>query len=117
MAKVLYFNGETELHNVTGMDNKEFAKRFPGAKCRRYDGYSMWVGRPVGSVERFIPGQGWDKSDLLPVERVITYKSNPSRHECDARCMNANGRTMNCECSCGGKNHGRANFICNEVAA
>lgn len=30
-------------------------------------------------------------------------------HVCDARCMNATG--PNCECSCGGKNHGGA-FIC-----
>ena len=116
MAKVLYFNGETELKGVTGMDNAEFASRFPGVKGRKYDGYSKWVGRPVGAVERFIPGQGWDKSDLLPVERVITFKSNPSLHECDARCMNATGRTMNCECSCGGKNHGRGAFACTEAA-
>lgn len=39
--------------------------------------------------------------------RVVEFKSFPSRHECDARCMNATGRTMKCECSCGGKNHGR----------
>jgi hypothetical protein len=117
MAKVLYFNGETELKNVTDMPNAEFAKRFPGVKGRRSDGYSMWVGRPDHLTERFIPGEGWDRSDLLPVERVVSYKSNPSKHVCDARCMNATGRTMNCECSCGGKNHGRAAFNCAEVAA
>lgn len=116
MAKTLYFNGETELVNITDMDNKEFVIRFPGVKGRRSDGYSMWVGRPAGTVEKFIPGHGWDRSDLLPVERIIGFKSNPSRHECDARCMNASGRTMNCECSCGGKNHGRGAFQCSEAA-
>lgn len=39
--------------------------------------------------------------------RKIEYKRHPSRHECDARCLNATGRVMKCECACGGKNHGR----------
>lgn len=30
-------------------------------------------------------------------------------HKCDARCMNATG--PNCECSCGGQNHGRAHSV------
>lgn len=55
--------------------------------------------------------QAWVK-----VTRVVERKSNPSRHECDARCLNANGRTMKCECACGGKNHGRGSFICAEAA-
>lgn len=41
------------------------------------------------------------------VTRMVTLKSNPSRHECDPRCQNATGRTMQCECACGGKNHGK----------
>jgi len=44
--------------------------------------------------------------------RKIEYKSFASKHECDSRCMNATGRVMKCECSCGGKNHGRGSFIC-----
>lgn len=40
-------------------------------------------------------------------ERKIEYKSNPSKHICDARCMNATGKIMRCECACGGANHGR----------
>jgi hypothetical protein len=48
----------------------------------------------------------------LQAQRMVTFKSNPSRHECDARCMNASGRSMQCECSCGGKNHGRGSFTC-----
>jgi hypothetical protein len=39
--------------------------------------------------------------------RAVDYKRNPSRHNCDNRCMNAAGRFMNCECSCGGVNHGK----------
>lgn len=36
--------------------------------------------------------------------RSIRYSTQASRHICDARCMAATG--PNCECSCGGKNHG-----------
>jgi hypothetical protein len=38
--------------------------------------------------------------------RQIEYKANPSKHECNAKCMGAHGRSMVCECKCGGKNHG-----------
>jgi hypothetical protein len=116
MAKTLYFSGETELARVTSMRNAEFANRFPGVKGRRYDGFSMQVGSPAGHASVFVTGEGWNHGQLLPVERIITFKSNPSKHACDARCMNATGRTMNCECSCGGKNHGRGAFQCSEAA-
>ena len=109
------FNGETtELCRLNDMPNAEFAKTFPGVKGRRYDGFAMLVGCPVGHTSKFVAGKGWDHGPVLPVTRVINYKSNPSKHECDARCMNASGRTMNCECSCGGKNHGRGAFACVE---
>ena len=49
---------------------------------------------------------------MLVAQRMVEFKSRPSRHECDARCMNATGRVMKCECSCGGKNHGRGSFLC-----
>lgn len=112
MNKTLHFNGETELTRISGMANAEFAKRFPGMKGRKFDGYAMLVGTPAGHASVFVAGEGWNHGPVLPVERVITFKSNPSNHICDARCMNATGRTMQCECSCGGKNHGRAAFSC-----
>lgn len=37
-------------------------------------------------------------------ERVIARLAQASNHKCDARCVHAKGR--NCECACGGKNHG-----------
>jgi hypothetical protein len=43
-----------------------------------------------------------------PANRVVQYKSNPSKHECNAKCMGAHGRSMVCECKCGGKNHGKS---------
>lgn len=53
-------------------------------------------------------------SGLLPngqrvkATRSVEYKSNPSKHECNAKCLGASGRSMKCECACGGKNHGVA---------
>jgi hypothetical protein len=44
---------------------------------------------------------------VLRCTRMVEYKSQPSRHQCDARCIHATGKVMRCECSCGGKNHGR----------
>lgn len=87
MAKIKYFNGENELQGVFEAKN----------------------GKLMGYVSKsnlyFVAGEGW--KGHLPVERRVEYKSNPSKHVCDVRCMNANGRTMKCECACGGKNHGR----------
>ena len=60
----------------------------------------------------YIEGAGW-----LRATRTVIRKGNPSMHECDARCINATGRTMQCECSCGGKNHGKGAFNCSGVAA
>lgn len=49
----------------------------------------------------------WSGTEWLKVTRVIEMKTRPSRHACDDRCVHARGRIMKCECSCGGKNHGR----------
>lgn len=100
MATIKYFSGDVQLDGVYGMDNAEFAKTFPTIKGRRFDSFSRMVGRIKGS------------NTVYPVERAIEYKSNPSKHICDARCINATGRIMKCECSCGGKNHGKASFKC-----
>lgn len=95
MAKIKYFNGENELSGVYHDNGKFF-------------GY-------VSKEDLvFVTGKGW--TGYVQADRVIEYKSNPSRHECDARCMNATGRVMKCECSCGGKNHGRGSFVCAEAA-
>jgi hypothetical protein len=106
MTTIKYFsdvNGQkVALSHPHGMDNTKFAAAFPGVKGRRYDGFQMLVGYADGSK---VP---------LPITRRIEFKSNPSLHVCDARCMNARGRT--CECSCGGKNHGASSFNCQAAA-
>jgi hypothetical protein len=95
MANIKHFNGETELVGVREQNGK-------------------LVGFASKSDLFFVEGRGWQ--GFTAVEHSIEFKSNPSRHECDARCLNAIGRVMKCECSCGGKNHGRGSFICAEAA-
>ena len=57
----------------------------------------------VNGVARiWVNGPGW-----LDANRKVDFKNNGKRHECDARCLNATGKHMNCECKCGGKNHGK----------
>jgi hypothetical protein len=56
--------------------------------------------RPAGMI-------GWTGSEWIKITRRVQYRSYMVKHECDSRCFNANGRTMNCECACGGANHGK----------
>jgi hypothetical protein len=104
MANFKYFsdiNGETvELVIVSQMRNEEFARRFPGVKGFRLDSFSKRVGYAAGATK---DGQE------LPMTRAIEYKSFPSRHECNAKCMGGKVNGM-CECKCGGKNHGAGMF-------
>lgn len=95
MANFRYFAGETQLTNV--------ALRGPGN--------GILAGIDPANPPVYVQGLGW--TGYVNVERSIRYSSQPSKHECDARCINATGRVMNCECSCGGKNHGKGAFKCN----
>jgi len=92
---VKYFSGNDEISSIRWISKTEADKLFPGIKCVRVDGYSVMAGWRPGHMQ---------DADLVPVTRSIFYNTNPSLHKCDARCMHAKGR--NCECSCGGKNHG-----------
>ena len=101
MAQFRYFadvNGtQIELEYWGGMDNAKFAAMFPGVKGKRFDSFERLVGRDATGA-------------FQPITRSIQRKRNPSMHKCDARCLNATG--FLCECSCGGKNHGAGNFVC-----
>lgn len=105
MANYRYFadiNGEAiELASIRHVG--------PGVRASAFEGV------PAGTKPVFVPGKGF--TGFIRATRKIEMKSAPSRHECDARCFNATGRIMKCECSCGGKNHGRGAFACIEVAA
>lgn len=99
--EVRFFAGDKRLKGV----------RHDGSASTRAE--SHW-GFPEDVEPAFVPGEGW-VGGLVRADRMVFYKARPSRHECDARCMNATGRTMNCECACGGRNHGRGHakkFVC-----
>lgn len=102
MSTIKYFSGAVELVYIRSLENKKFADKFPGIIGRRFDGYAKLVGYAAGATK---DGQE------LPVDRIVEFKSNARFHECDARCLNASGKIMRCECSCGGKNHGRGASI------
>jgi hypothetical protein len=95
MTKIKYFNGENELQGVYHDGKKAFG----------YVSKDHLV---------FVAGKGW--TGYVAADRKIEFKSNPSRHECDSRCVNATGLIMKCECSCGGKNHGRGSSMICEAA-
>lgn len=101
VANIKYFsdfNGESvSLKAIRDIPNKEFVDKFPGVKGRRSDGFSMWVGFSA------------ETGEMLPVTRTIEYKSNPSKHECNSKCLNGKHNGV-CECRCGGKNHGAGMF-------
>lgn len=109
MAKVTYYSDISRepvaLSAIHGMDNAQFGARWPGLRGKRFDGYQMLVGRSAD-------GQ------TMPVTRCVFRKTNPSNHKCSARCLNAKctGRGE-CECECGGRNHGRGMFTGLLVAA
>lgn len=85
-----YFSGTQEVSFNGAIRNSDFTVRFPNIKGVKQDSFSKFVGNYLGQV--------------MPITRIIQYKTNPSLHKCDARCQNAKGRI--CECECGGKNHG-----------
>lgn len=94
------FNGETvAITRWDLMNNKIFAETFPGVKGCKYDRYGL---------DKFV-GKHPVTGAIIPVTRNISYSLHPSKHKCDNRCMNAKGH--NCECICGGENHGKG-FSC-----
>jgi len=98
---IRYFSDTEEgavlLEAVHGMCNKLFAEKFPGIKGLRDDTFSKWVGYSTK-----------DKR-ILPATRKIEYKTKPSLHECNAKCLNGRHNGI-CECRCGGENHGKGMF-------
>jgi hypothetical protein len=98
-AKVMYYAPDgTELTGLLMIRNQRHAELFPGVKGTRADSFSHYVAFPPGAPFKD------DGTGSKPIARTIFFKKNPSLHKCDARCLNAKGH--NCECSCGGKNHG-----------
>jgi hypothetical protein len=77
----------------------------------------VWHSGAVSTKAREFSGICEACSQRHQAEREIEYRAFASKHTCDDRCINATGRVMKCECSCGGKNHGKGAFSCVPVAA
>ncbi len=88
-----YFDGATELFQAHPIPNAKFVELFGDVKIKgpRYDDFSKLAGLDADG-------------ELHPVRRQVYYRNRPSLHECNGRCMGATGQ--NCECKCGGANHG-----------
>lgn len=94
MANVKYFFGTKELDFIWLIDIKEFQAKFPGERGMNY---------PT-PTQRYVGGCKGETT-VHPVQRRITYKAFPSKHECNAKCLNGRHDGA-CECQCGGVNHG-----------
>jgi len=75
---------------------------------------NVWHDGAVSTKASHFFGTAPDGTRKVQATRKIQFKSNPSLHVCNDKCMNATGHL--CECSCGGKNHGAGNFNCEVVA-
>ena len=108
-----HYNGIEELTGVYPLSRKEFTDRFNDAPAKKFGSYYL-IGRPASIPITSQMVRADVNALYVPVERSIEYKGNPSLHKCDARCQNATGRIMKCECRCGGKYHG-VGFSAEEV--
>jgi len=90
-----YFSGAVELRGAYSMDRGVVRALFPTGKIQRNDHFSLLVGTVDGK---------YSETAFLPVTRIVRFNSEGSQHKCDSRCLNA--KRNDCECSCGGANHG-----------
>lgn len=90
-----YFSGEVELRGSYPLPRETVRAQFPTGTIKRYDSFSLLVGAVDGK---------YSTSEFLPVTRIVRYNEAGSKHKCDGRCLNA--KRGDCECSCGGRNHG-----------
>lgn len=90
-----YFAGEIELASTFPRPRAEVRERFPQGTIKRFDSFDLLVGTEDGR---------YSATDYRPVTRIICYEIDGTKHKCDSRCRNA--KRDDCECSCGGKNHG-----------
>lgn len=87
-----YFSGQKEIKRVFPVPVEIFNQM----------GWRLVDANFVTPFER-LAGAG-PNGELLPVTRSVKIKAVSSRHVCDSKCTSASGHE--CECSCGGINHG-----------
>ena len=79
------------------------------------------------TIELLNGGEYWDREtretlfyfgrlpttgELIHGNRWVRMKKNPVLHKCDAKCRRAPITRLGCQCSCGGRNHGRERIQC-----
>ena len=97
-SETKYFSGTVELKGAYPIARADVRAQFPEGKIRKYDDFNLLVGTVDGK---------YSTSNFLPVTRIVRFNPEGSHHKCDGRCLNA--KRGDCECSCGGKNHGAGN--------
>lgn len=100
MKTMRYFTASGEKVNAYYVDKLDAAKLIGNPSLTVKVNGQYVIGYRAGT-------NGFKAEDCVPVSRAISFKVDGSNHKCDARCLNATGH--NCECSCGGKNHGANN--------
>lgn len=93
-----YFSGTTELRGSYPVARATVRAMFPEGKIQKFDDFSLLVGTVDGK---------YSTTNFLPVTRIVRYNPEGSNYKCDGRCLNA--KRGDCECSCGGRNHGAGN--------
>ena len=91
IAKILYFSGDIQLDGAF-MGNLSEHLELGGTVSKH-----NYISQDQSMI-------GFLGNKHLPITRKICFKKNPSLHKCSAKCRHATGH--DCECSCGGKNHG-----------
>lgn len=94
---IKYFHQADQLTNIQQVPVAQFrAMGGVTSKANWVDSFKRLVG---------VNAQG----QLVPVQRSIEYKKQPSLHVCNAKCLNGKFNGV-CECQCGGQNHGLGMF-------
>lgn len=95
MKTVRYYHGRQELFGTYPRPRAEVRALWPTGPLKKFDDFQLLVGTASGRI---------NDRDWLPVTRIVCHNAAGSLHRCDSRCQSARGR--NCECACGGQNHG-----------
>lgn len=107
-----YFFTCRRCKTVTTVDYTRYQTVVPGQPQSRRESWGMvhagwWYG--LGTYPGFIPNYQDRCTCGGQIEGQELRAVVSERHVCDARCVNA--KRADCECACGGLNHGAAHRI------
>lgn len=103
-------SGKTEVAGMARCKRCKAAKRVTGVATRHFQRTDRWGHNVFHRSVSFARMECWNGC-VSRVNGDTTVEINEIRgtvteEPCDARCTNAKGHL--CECSCGGKNHGKS---------